>query len=119
MNASLLEKIADGRTDLVFEYLAAGIPAHSAEHNAVSLIQWCAYYGDVSAIRMLLANGESLNSLGPNLDLNGAAFHGHWRLCQFLIGKRRGRQSSVAGYRRDPVARGVVQSREPTPPPRG
>ena len=23
--------------------------------------------------------------LGENLDLNGAAFHGHWQLCQFLI----------------------------------
>jgi ankyrin repeat protein len=51
----------------------------------VSLIKWCAYYGDVSAIRFLLANGESLNSLGDNLGLNEAAFLGHWRLCQFLI----------------------------------
>jgi hypothetical protein len=40
--------------------------------------------GDVSAIKFLLANGASLESLGDNLDLNGAAFHGHWRLCQFL-----------------------------------
>jgi ankyrin repeat protein len=53
----------------------------------VSLIKWCAYYGDVSAIRFLLGQGESLQSLGENLDLNGAAFHGHWRLCQFLIEK--------------------------------
>jgi ankyrin repeat protein len=51
----------------------------------VPLIRWCAYYGDVSAIRHLLAHGESLHSLGANLDLNGAAFHGHWRLCQYLI----------------------------------
>lgn len=51
----------------------------------MSLIQWCVYYGDVSAIRFLLASGESLASLGTNFDLNGASFHGHWRLCQFLI----------------------------------
>lgn len=25
--------------------------------------------------------------MGENLDLNGAAFHGHWQLCQFLIDK--------------------------------
>jgi len=43
------------------------------------------YYGDVSAMRFLLARGASLDSLGPNLDLNGACFHGHWRLCQLLI----------------------------------
>jgi palmitoyltransferase len=43
------------------------------------------YYGDVSAIRFLLGAGESVKALGENLDLNGAAFHGHWQLCQFLI----------------------------------
>src|SRR3990172_5387218 len=81
----MLERIVDGRTDLVFEYLAEGHPASSADGDGVSLIKWCAYYGDVSAIRFLLANGESLSSLGDNLGLNEAAFHGHWRLCQFLI----------------------------------
>jgi uncharacterized protein len=82
---SLLAQIADGRTDLVFEYLAAGHPANSVDGNGVSLLKHCAYYGDVSAIRHLLANGESLQSLGPDLGLNNACFHGHWRLCQFLI----------------------------------
>lgn len=53
--------------------------------NGVSLIRWCAYYGDVSAIKCLLANGESLAALGDNFDLNGACFHGHWPLCQYLI----------------------------------
>ena len=33
----------------------------------------------------LLDNGESLDTLGENFDLSGAAFHGHWRLCEFLI----------------------------------
>lgn len=83
----MLERIIDGRTDLVFEYLAEGHPANAADNKGVSLIKWCAYYGDVSAIRFLLANGESLESLGENLGLNEAAFHGHWRLCQFVIEK--------------------------------
>lgn len=82
---AMLDEISDGRTDLVFEYIAAGNPATSADAEGVSLIQWCAYYGDVSGIKFLLANGESLNRLGENLDLNGACFHGHWRLCSFLI----------------------------------
>lgn len=81
----MIDRIANGRTDLVFDYLAAGEPAASTDVNGVSLIKWCAYYGDVSAIRFLLANGESLESIGENLGLNEAAFHGHWRLCQFLI----------------------------------
>jgi uncharacterized protein len=81
----MLDRISNGRTDLVFDYLSEGHPATSIDDNGTSLIRWCAYYGDVSAMRFLLINGESLESLGENLDLNGAAFHGHWRLCQFLI----------------------------------
>ena len=81
----MLDRILDGRTDLVFDYIGDGHGANSTDENGVSLIKWCAYYGDVSAIRFLLANGESLQSLGENFDLNGAVFHGHWRLCQFLI----------------------------------
>jgi uncharacterized protein len=83
--APLLERIANGRTDLVFDYLAAGNPATAADANGVSLMQHCAYYGDVSAIRHLLANGASLGALGDDLGLNGACFHGHWRLAQFLL----------------------------------
>jgi ankyrin repeat protein len=81
----MLDRIADGRTDLVFDYVSAGHAANSKDRNGVSLIELCGYYGDVSAIRFLLINGESLRSLGEDLGLNAAAFHGHWRLCQFLI----------------------------------
>ena len=80
----MLDRIADGRTDLVFDFVADGNPA-TATVNRVSLIRHCAYYGDVSAIKFLIANGESLATLGENFDLNGACYHGHWRLCQFLI----------------------------------
>ena len=81
----MLERIADGRTGLVFDYVAEGHPATSRTADGTPLIQWCAYYGDVSAIKFLLAKGETLQSLGDNLGLTAAAFHGHWRLCQFLL----------------------------------
>ena len=85
MSSDLLKRIADGRTDLVFQYLSEGHPATAPDRAGTPLIVWCAYYGDVSAIRFLLREGESLTTLGENLDLGGAAFHGHWQLCQFLI----------------------------------
>ena len=81
----MLNRIRDGRTDLVFDYIAQGHAAASADQQGTRLIAWCGYHGDVSAIRYLLAHGESLASLGENFDLNGAAFHGHWPLCQFLV----------------------------------
>ena len=81
----MFERIIDGRTDLVFDFVAAGNAADSTDENGVPLIKWCAYYGDVSAIRHLMAEGVPLESLGENLDLNGVAFHGHWQLVQFLV----------------------------------
>ena len=81
----MIERIAEGHTDLVFDHLAAGHAANSKDAKGVSLIQWCAYHGDTSAIRFLVSKGESLASLGENLDLNGACFHGHARLAGFLI----------------------------------
>jgi hypothetical protein len=82
---AMIGELTDGRTELVFDLLAAGCPAGQTDPHGVSLIRHCAYYGDVSAIRFLLAHGEFLDSLGENFDLNGASFHGHWRLCKFLL----------------------------------
>lgn len=85
MSNDIFDRIAGGHTDLVFDYLAAGHSATSADKDGVSLLQWCSYHGDVSAIKFLLAHGESLQSLGDYYGLNAAAFHGHSRLCQYLI----------------------------------
>jgi hypothetical protein len=60
----LLRLITDGRTELVFDVIAAGRPATQQDSRSVSLIRHCAYYGDVSAIKFLLIHGESLASLG-------------------------------------------------------
>ncbi len=81
----MLSKIVEGRTDLVFDFVEAGNSASATDEGGVSLLQWSAYYGDVSAMKFLLAQGAALESLGENYDLNGAAYHGHWRLCQFLL----------------------------------
>lgn len=85
MTNDTMQRIVDGRTDLVFDWVSGGGPAHATDPRGVPLITWCAYYGDVSAIRYLLGHGESLRSLGDNHDLNGAAFHGHWQLVEFLL----------------------------------
>ena len=83
----MLNRIAEGRTDLVLDYVAQGHAANTRTSDGGSLLHWCAYYGDVSAMRFLLDHGENLQALGEDLGLNAAAFHGHWRLCQFLLEK--------------------------------
>ena len=79
------QRIANGRTDLVFAHVGSGLPATAADAHGTTLLAWCAYYGDVSAIRWLQTQGATLSALGDNLGLNGAAFHGHWQLVQFLL----------------------------------
>jgi len=83
--AQWLLELAEGRTELVFDLLHSGLPAIYRDTSGVSLMQHCSYYGDVSAIRYLLLHGESLASLGNDYGLSTAAYHGHWRLCKFLL----------------------------------
>ena len=78
----MLERIAAGRTDLVFDWVAQG-GAIDASVDGGSLARWCDYYGDVSGLRFLLSQGASLAERGVNLSLSRAAFQGHWRLCEF------------------------------------
>lgn len=83
--AGMFSEFADGRTELIFDLLEQGCSVDAKDQDGVSLVQHCAYYGDVSAIKFLLANGGALDPLGENLGLNAASFHGHWRLCKFLL----------------------------------
>lgn len=51
VHKNLLDNIRNGRTDLIFEYITEGHSATSTDNHGVSLIKWCAYYDDVSAIK--------------------------------------------------------------------
>ena len=81
----LIQKIMNGRTDLAFDFVKNGGDANHQDQYGRPLIIHCAYYGDVSAVKFLIDHGASIGALGDNFDLNGAAFHGHWQLCQYLI----------------------------------
>lgn len=85
MSRTLLERITAGETHIVLEYLEAGHAPQARDDQGVSLLQWCAYYGDVCALKLLIRRGESLHALGENFDLLGAAFHGYPNLVQYLI----------------------------------
>lgn len=109
----MLDRIRDGRTDLVFDHLAGGGAATDRDERGVPLIRWCAYYGDVSAVRYLVAAGETLAALGDNLDLNGAAFHGHWRLVQFLIERGADPNQPLAGTGETPLHAALSRTGRP------
>jgi len=50
----LLARIAAGRTDLVHHALSELARDSAPRVEGASAIQWCAYYGDTSAVRALL-----------------------------------------------------------------
>ena len=110
----MLERIAEGRTDLVFDYVTAGHPSTATDRDGVSLIKWCAYYGDVSAMRFLLSRGEMLSSLGHNYDLGSACFHGHWRLVQFLVESGADVNDSGGESGETPLHAALCKSGQPT-----
>jgi ankyrin repeat protein len=109
----MLERIAGGRTDLVFDLIAEGHPAATRDANGTAVISWCAYHGDVSAVRHLLAHGESLTALGANYDLNGAAFHGHWQLCQFLLDRGADATQALADTGETPLHAALCKANRP------
>ena len=83
--ATLLRCVENGRTDLVHTLLSSAEGISVLQTHGADLLRWCSFFGDATACRLLLAEGQSLSSLGPDLGLNAAAFHGHWQLCELLI----------------------------------
>jgi ankyrin repeat protein len=109
----MLDRIANGRTDLVFDYLEQGHSISSIDSEGASLIRRCAYHGDVSAIRFLLSRAATLDSLGGNLGLDGAAFHGHWQLCEFLLENGANVNQAEAGTGETPLHVALCKANRP------
>lgn len=78
-------RFSHGRTDLAVDIVGDHGSGPWPHVEGFSLVQWAAYYGDVSVLKFLLSRGAAVGELGPDLGLNAAAFHGHWQLCEFLL----------------------------------
>jgi len=83
--ATLLDRIARGRTDLVFELLHLPNAGEALATGAVSALSWFVHYGDVTALKAVREAGFDLAPLDLDRELGNAAFCGHWTVCDFLI----------------------------------
>jgi uncharacterized protein len=81
----ILDRIRRGRTDLVFDLLA--LPDWRAVLQRDQPLQWFVYYGDVTALKAVLAAGDDLSSLDLDAELGHASFFGHWRMVDFLLAR--------------------------------
>jgi uncharacterized protein len=85
--SEILKRIADGRTDLVFDLLALPDWRSAIVEQQINALQWFVYYNDTTALKAVLATGGDLNGIDLNAELGNAAFFGHWKVCDFLIAR--------------------------------
>ncbi|MEQ1930518.1 MAG: ankyrin repeat domain-containing protein [Parvularculaceae bacterium] len=83
--SDILDRIGRGRTDLVFDLLALPDWRAALTEGQVRALQWFVYYGDVTALKAVLAAGGDLSSIDLDAELGNAAFCGWWKVCDFLI----------------------------------
>jgi uncharacterized protein len=82
---TILDRISRGRTDLVFELLSLPEWRAVLSEGEVTPLQWFIYYGDVTAIKAVLAAGGDLTGIDLDRELGNAAFFGHWKVADLLI----------------------------------
>jgi len=83
--AAILERIARGRTDLVFALLREPDGLAALESGDVTALQWFVYYGDVTALRAAAEAGCTFSRLDLGRELGNAAFFGHWKVADYLL----------------------------------
>ncbi|MDX1501539.1 MAG: ankyrin repeat domain-containing protein [Thermoanaerobaculia bacterium] len=81
---TLLDRIARGRTDLVFDLLRLPDWREALREKPYGPLDWFVYYGDVTALKAVLEAGGRLD-FDLDEQLGHAAFFGHWKVCDFLI----------------------------------
>lgn len=81
----IIEFISRGRSDYIFDLLKQPNWKGILLEGQVKPLQWLVYYNDTTALKAVLREGGSLESINLNDELGNAAFFGHWKVCDFLI----------------------------------
>lgn len=81
----ILDRIARGRTDLVFELLKLPDWQNILHEGDVKPLQWFVYYNDTTALKAVLDAGGDLTSIDLDTELGHSSFFGHWKVVDFLI----------------------------------
>ncbi len=109
----ILKRIAEGRTDLVFEFLQLTDWRELLGRDSVGVLQWFVYYNDTTALKAVLAAGGDLASLDLDAELGNAAFFGHWKVCDFLIAQGADVNAAVAETGETPLHGALAKAGRP------
>lgn len=83
---TIASDLARGRTDRIFDLLDLPDWQPRLHEGRVKPLQWLVYYDDTTALEAVLRAGGDLSSIDLNAELRNAAFFGHWKVCDFLLG---------------------------------
>lgn len=111
--ATILERISRGRTDLVFELLRLPVWRGALHEGRITVLQWLVYYGDLTALKAVLEAGGDLSSIDLDEELGNAAFFGHWKVCDFLIGHGANVNATVRGTGETPLHNALAKAGRP------
>lgn len=109
----ILNNIARGRTDRVFELLALPNWQDCLRKDVITPLQWFVYYNDRTALEAVLAHGGDLSSINLNSELGNAAFFGHWKICEFLLQHGADVNCSVAETGETPLHNALAKAGRP------
>ena len=99
----ILDRIARGRTDLVFDLLRLPDWRDALLEGEIRPMRWLVYYGDVTASKAVLEAGGDLSSLDLDEELGHAAFFGHWKVVDFLLSRGASPNAAVPGTGETPL----------------
>jgi uncharacterized protein len=111
--ATIRDRIARGRTDLVFELLKLPDWREVLHAGQVKLLQWFVYYNDTTALKAILGAGGDLKSIDLDRELGHASFFGHWKVADFLISHGANVNSSVPETGETPLHSALCKAGRP------
>lgn len=111
--ADLLDGIARGRTDLVFELLKLDNWRNRLAEGRVNAVQWFVYYNDATALRAVLEAGATIDAIDINAELVNASFFGHWKICDLLLSLGADPHARVPGTDETPLHAALCKAGRP------
>jgi ankyrin repeat protein len=111
--SEILDRIARGRTDLVFELLKLERWKDVLHDGSVKPLQWFVYYNDTTALKAVLNSGGDLSSINLNDELGNASFFGHWKVVDFLISQGADVNTTIAATGETPLHSALCKAGRP------
>ena len=109
----LLERISRGRTDYILQLLQLPKWKEILHQGAVKPLQWLVYYNDRTGLQAVLDAGGDLGSINLDSELGNAAFFGHWKICDFLIGQGADVNAPIDQTRETPLHNALCKAGRP------